>query len=206
MNDLQLEPTVFVVDDDTALCDAISWLLQSVDLKIKVFHNGKDYLQQFDSQQHGCLLIDIRMPVMGGFELFEELNKRNNRLPVIFITGHGDVPMAVRAMQDGAVDFILKPFNDQVLLEKVQKAIALDKERHQKSADNGATKRFEQLTAREKEVLDKIVEGKLSKQIAFELKISESTIDFHRGNLMRKMQVKTVAELVKLHVLSQVSQ
>lgn len=203
MNDSTQEPTVFVIDDDTKLCDAISWLLQSVNLKVKVFHNGHDYMREFDSQQHGCLLIDIRMPVMGGFELFDELNKRDNRLPVIFITGHGDVPMAVRAIQDGAEDFILKPFNDQALLQKVQKAITLDSKRQQNSADNGASKRFEQFTVREKEVLNKIVEGKLSKQIAFELNISESTVGFHRGNVMRKAQVKTVAELVKLRVLSQ---
>jgi FixJ family two-component response regulator len=196
-----LEPTVFLIDDDPALCDAITWLLQSVGLNVVVHNNGQDYLATYDPLKPGCILLDIRMPVMGGFELFDELNKRNNRLPVIFITGHGDVPMAVRAMQEGAVDFILKPFNDQLLLEKVQKAIAIDKEKRSKSIDSDSAKRLQQLTIREQEVLEKIVAGKLSKQIAFDLKISESTVDFHRGNLMRKMKVKTIAELVKLHVL-----
>ena len=141
------------------------------------------------------------MPVMGGLELFEELNSRRYRLPVIFITGHGDVPMAVGAMQNGAFDFILKPFNDQLLIQKVQKALAEDKKRREQYPDPEIMERLHQLTSRENEVARLILAGKLNKEIAYELNISESTVDFHRGNLMRKLKIKTVAELVKLFVI-----
>ena len=199
---MNIKPTVFIIDDDPVICDAINWLLESVNITVMIYYNGQDYLNAYDSNRPGCLLLDIRMPGMGGFELFEELNKQRNRLPVIFMTGHGDVPMAVQAMQQGAVDFILKPFNDEFLLEKVRKAIDLDKEKRERFVDLEGIKRLEQLTSREREISEKIVAGMRSKQIAFELKISEATVDFHRGNIMRKIQVKTVAELVKLYVLS----
>lgn len=201
---MTIEPTVYIVDDDPVLCDAIRWLLQSVNLKCEIFHNGQDFLNTQNNNSHGCLLLDIRMPIISGFDILNELNKQHNRLPVIFITGHGDVAMAVRAMQEGAIDFILKPFNDQMLLEKVQKAIIIDKERKNKFKNINIDQLISQLTAREKEIFDMVAEGKLSKQIAADLKISESTVDFHRGNLMRKMKVKTVAELVKLYVLNSI--
>jgi two-component system response regulator FixJ len=195
------DPIIYVVDDDVALCNSIHWLLQSVNLKVAHFYSAQDFLNAYNPKQPGCLLLDIRMPVMGGLELFEEINKRRYRLSVIFITGHGDVPMAVSAMQNGAADFILKPFNDQLLIQKVQKALAEDKKRREKYPAPEAVERLNQLTARENEIAQSIVAGRLSKEIAFELSISESTVDFHRGNLMRKLKIKTVAELVKLYML-----
>lgn len=192
---------IYLVDDDLALCNSIVWLLQSVNLNVVYFNKAQDFLDNYDPQQHGCLLLDIRMPVMGGLELFEELNSRRYRLPVIFITGHGDVPMAVGAMQDGAFDFILKPFNDQLLIQKVQKALAEDKKRREQYPDPEIMERLHQLTSRENEVARLILAGKLNKEIAYELNISESTVDFHRGNLMRKLKIRTVAELVKLFVI-----
>lgn len=192
-----LEPTVFVIDDDAASCDAISWLLQSVNLRVKTFPNGKVYLDEYNSKTHGCLVVDIRMPVMGGFELLEELNKRHNHLPIIFITGHGDVPMAVRALQEGAIDFVLKPVNDQELLEKIQKAIATDKKWMETAEDALVPERISSLTPRELEVWKYISEGRLNKQIAADLNISSATVEFHRANLMRKLKVKTAAQLVK---------
>lgn len=201
MNTIEDQPIVYTVDDDVALSNSIQWLLQSVNLKVVNFYNAQDFITSYNPKQHGCLLLDIRMPVMGGLELFEELNKKRYRLPVIFITGHGDVPMAVHAMQKGAIDFILKPFNDQVLIQKVQKALAEDKKRREKYPHSEAMERLNQLTPRENEVARLIIAGKLNKEIAFELKISESTVDFHRGNLMRKLKIKAVADLVKLYVL-----
>lgn len=191
------EPTVFVIDDDAVSCDAISWLLQSVNLNVKTFANGQIYLNEYNPKAHGCLVVDIRMPVMGGFELLEELNKRHNHLPIIFMTGHGDVPMAVRALQEGAVDFVLKPVNDQILLEKIQKAIATDRKWLEAAKDLLVPERIAALTPRELEVWQYITEGKLNKQIAADLNISSATVEFHRANLMRKLKVKTVAQLVK---------
>ena len=192
-----LEPTVFVIDDDVASCDAISWLLQSVNLRVKTYANGKAYLDEYNPKAHGCLVVDIRMPVMGGFELLDELNKKQNHLPIIFITGHGDVPMAVRALQEGAVDFVLKPINDQILLEKIQKAIATDKQWLETAEDAVIPERIATLTPRELEVWKYIAEGRLNKQIASDLAISSATVEFHRANLMRKLKVKTAAQLVK---------
>lgn len=200
-----LQPTVFVIDDDSASCDAIAWLLQSVNLQTKTYPNGKVYLEEYNPKSHGCLVVDIRMPVMGGFELLEELNKKHNHLPIIFITGHGDVPMAVRAMQEGAIDFVLKPINDQILLEKIQKAIVLDKKWLETATDAIAPERIASLTPREREVWECIAAGKLNKQIASDLKISSATVEFHRANLMRKLKVKTAAHLVKSFVFYNLS-
>jgi FixJ family two-component response regulator len=200
------DPTVFIIDDDPVICDALTWLLQSVKINSETYDNGQAYLDVYDVARHGCILLDIRMPQMGGFELLKELSKRQNQLPIIFITGHGDVPMAVRAMQEGAMDFVLKPFNDQLLLEKVQKAIVLDQARGQQHmsvshpTDPLVQKRFNQLTRREKQVMKLVAGGKLNKQIAAELHISESTVEYHRSNVMRKLEVKSLAELIKLTV------
>ncbi len=197
-----IEPTVFVIDDDPTICEALKWLLESIQLHVETYSNGQAYLQAHTNQHHGCLLVDIRMPVMGGFELLEALNQQHNPIPLIFITGHGDVPMAVRAMQAGAMDFILKPFNDQLLLEKVQKAIALDKKRCSQVTQIDWPKRLAQLTTREREVLELIVAGQHNKEIAYNLNISLSTVEFHRANIMRKLQVRSIAELVKLHLMN----
>jgi two-component system response regulator FixJ len=197
----KINPTVFIVDDDNELCCSLQWLLESVGLTVKVFNNGQDFLTAFKSTQIGCILLDIRMPKMSGLELQEQLNLRQNTLPIILMTGHGDVPMAVRAMKAGAFDFLTKPFNDQVMLDQIQKAIAF----HQQNAVENTQQsvihnRFKSLTNREHEVLQRIVAGKLNKEIAFELSISMKTVELHRSHVMQKMQATNVAELVKFYL------
>jgi two-component system response regulator TtrR len=194
--------TVFIVDDDTDLCKSLRWLLESVGLGTQVFNHAADFLAIFPSTQtEGCLLLDIRMPQMSGLELQAQLNARQNTLPIIFMTGHGDIPMAVRAMQAGAFDFLTKPFNDQVLLDLIYKAIAY----HQKSLLQGnkhavIQSRLNSLTNRETEILKWIVAGKLNKEIAWELNISIKTVELHRCNIMKKMDASTVVELIKFYL------
>lgn len=198
------KPTVFIIDDDNELCHSLQWLLESVNLNTQVFNNSADFLASFNPNQTGCILADIRMPVMSGLELQEQLNSRGNTLPIIFMTGHGDIPMAVRAMKSGAFDFLTKPFNDQLMLERLQKAIishqqiATDKGQHAAAHLN-----FKSLTVREREVLQLIVAGKLNKEIAYDLGISMKTVELHRANVMQKMQAATVAELVKFYLCAQ---
>lgn len=197
-------PTVFIIDDDIDLCQSLCWLLESVGLTAKVFNNIPDFLAMLTAKdQQGCILLDIRMPKMSGLELQEHLNSRNCSLPIIFMTGHGDIAMAVRAMKAGAFDFITKPFNDQILLEKIQKAIDCS----QKSAAASGritqiSKRLNTLTKREKEVLELMVEGNLNKEIAYELKIFIKTVELHRSHIMQKMHVATFAELIKFYFLA----
>ena len=196
-----INSTVFVVDDDPLICQGITWLLESVHLKVETFADAPTFLKHFDPNRFGCLLIDVRMPGMSGLELQQQLNTLNNPIPIIMITGHGDVPMAVRAMQAGAKDFILKPFNDQVLLEKIQALLAEDRKRIQAEPLQLINKRYATLTARERQVMNLIVAGKLNKQIAVELKISMSTVELHRAHVMQKMQVRTLADLIKSALL-----
>ena len=197
--------TVYVVDDDAALCQSLSWLLESVGLPVETFNSAQAYLEKYNVKQRGCLLLDIRMKGMSGFELQEKLISLGNRLPIIMITGHGDIPMAVRAMKAGAVDFITKPFNDQLLLDLVQRVLAEEIERKEEAdvtvtsnANNPELlERYASLTAREREIMERVVDGKLNKQIAYELGISMKTVELHRAHVMQKMQVKSLAELVK---------
>ncbi len=194
---------VFVVDDDSALCQSLSWLLESVGLAVEAFTSAQDFLDIYDQTQCGCLLLDIRMKGMSGFELQEKLNSLNNRLPIIMMTGHGDIPMAVRAMKAGAVDFIAKPFNDQLLLDLVQKVLLEEAEKKDaifapaKSDNSILVERYSSLTTREREIMERVVDGKLNKQIAYELGISMKTVELHRAHVMQKMQVKSLADLVK---------
>jgi FixJ family two-component response regulator len=196
--------TVFVVDDDVELCHSLQWLLESVGLVPKIYNSSLDFLADFKrSPTNGCLLLDIRMPEMSGLELQEQLNLAPHALPIIFMTGHGDVPMAVRAMKAGAFDFLTKPFNDQTLLEQIHKAIAHQKElniSHKRSLLIQA--RLKLLTTREIEILKLIIEGKLNKEISFDLNISIKTVELHRAHIMEKMQAATVAELVKFYLLA----
>ncbi|HEV2613230.1 MAG TPA: response regulator [Gammaproteobacteria bacterium] len=191
---------VHVLDDDVALCNAIKWLCKSVHLNTRIYNNPHAYLAAYDKNWKGCLLLDVRMPFMTGFEVLEELKKRKNRMPIIMLTSQGDVPMAVRAMKEGAMDFILKPFGEEELLEKIQRAVAGSKTRQNKPNDAVYYAALERMTAREREVMQLIAEGALSKQIAAKLKISVSTVDFHRGNVMRKLHAKTLAELIKVYL------
>ncbi len=194
--------TVFIVDDDIDLCKSLRWLLESVGLGTQIFNNAASFLNVFSpTQTEGCILLDIRMPQMSGLELQAQLNAQQNTLPIIFMTGHGDVPMAVRAMQAGAFDFLTKPFNDQVLLELIYKAIAF----HQKSLSRGRKNaviqsRLNLLTSREAEILKWIVAGKLNKEIAWQLNISIKTVELHRCNIMKKMDAGTIVELIKSYL------
>ena len=207
----KLEPTVFIVEDDKAFCSALEWLFRSVSLNSEIFHNGLECLQNYSLDWYGCFVMDLRMPQMGGLELQEQLNKLHNKLPIIFITGHGDVPLAVRAMKAGAFDFITKPFNNQLeeknielkaALEKIQRAIEKTTQKIQNKNDQAFIKGYSKLTPRELEVLDCVVDGQLSKQIAANLNISLSTVELHRSNLMQKLGAKSVVDLVKGYLLN----
>jgi len=191
---------VFVIDDDPEIRDSMRWLLESVHLQVQCFDNAKAFLEIYNKNMKGCIVTDVRMPGISGVELLEELNKRKSRLPVIIVTGHGDIPMAVRAMKSGAVDFILKPFNDQQLLEQIQNSINLNISQKNNNIVDDFSHRLTLLTTREKEVLQLIVGGKRNKQIAAELNISISTVELHRSNIMRKLAVKTLANLIGLYV------
>ena len=193
--------TVFVVDDDQAIRHAMELLLRSVGLKHRIFHSGDDFLEQYRSEDAGCLVLDIRMPGMGGLELQRKLTELGSTLPIIFITGHGDVPMAVKAMQEGAVDFIQKPFRDQELLDRVHDALKADeKRRGQREEQAGIAARLDKLTKREREVMDLVVTGKPNKVIAYDLGVSQRTVEIHRARVMEKMQAKSLAELVRMQM------
>ena len=194
-------PTVFIVDDDAAIRFAMQALMDSVNLNHEIFASADEFLEKITEQRPGCLVLDIRMPGLGGLELQEELIKRGNTLPIIFITGHGDVPMAVEAMQKGAVDFIQKPFRDQELLDRIREALATDEERREEQqAHAEVASRLARLTNREREVFDLVVTGKPNKVIAYELGVSQRTVEIHRARVMEKMQARSLADLVKMHM------
>jgi two-component system response regulator FixJ len=191
------QPTVFVVDDDDALRDSILWLLESVGLNAEMYPTANDFLKACNPERSGCLLLDVRMPGMSGMELLERLKANNVLLPVI-ITGHGDVPMAVRAIKSGALDFIQKPFNGQDLLDRVQYALQLDQENRLKRSEISHLRaHFDTLTPREREIMEHVTAGKSSKIIARDLGISAKTVDIHRANIMKKLQVHSVADLIQ---------
>lgn len=195
----QTKPTVFLVDDDLAVRKALSWLFESVNLPVSTFASGQAFLDQYEAGQPGCLLIDLRMPGMSGLELQTELSARQISLPVIMITGHGEVDAAVRAMKAGALDFIRKPFSDQVLLEIVQKALKSNVETQRALVERrGIKRRLSRLTPRERQVLDRIMEGDPNKMIAVAIERSEKTVEAHRKKIMEKLQVRSVVELVRL--------
>jgi two-component system response regulator FixJ len=193
-------PTIFIVDDDLDMCKSLKWLLESLKLKVEIYHSGAEYLEAYDPRRRGCLLIDMRMPGMSGLQLLEQLNLRRNPIPVIIISGHGDIPLAVRAMKTGAVDFISKPFNEQLLLERVQELVEKDMHRHPYVDQSPLyIKYLESLTRREREIMGHVVRGKLNKQIADTLGISMKTVEQHRANVMEKMHVASLAELIKVY-------
>lgn len=195
----QSKPAVFIVDDDEAVRKGLSKLMESVGLCTKTFESAQAFLDSYDPSQAGCLLLDVRMPGMSGLRLHDILVEKGVTIPVIFITGHGDLSMAVEAVKKGAFDFLEKPVGDQKLLDKIQEAIAEDGRLRQKQSEQKAVAaKLSLLTAREHEVLDGIMEGKANKIIAAELAISESTVERHRASIMEKMQVNSVARLVTL--------
>ena len=193
------EATVFVVDDDAAMRESLRFLVESVGLDVETFERAEDFLERYDPELPGCLILDVRMPEVSGLELQERLAECGSGLPIIMVTGYGDVPMAVRAMRNGAVDFIEKPFSDQHLIDRVQEAIARDRlRRTERKGRESVARRVSTLSAREREVLDLVVTGKANKVIANDLGLSPKTIEVHRARLMKKLNVSSVAELVRL--------
>ena len=195
------EPAVFIVDDNQEVREALQLLMESVGLKVQSFSSAPEFLDQFDSSLPGCLVLDVRMPGMSGLDLQAKLAEEPLHPPVIIITGHGDVPMAVKAVQNGALDFIEKPFNDQALLDSVHRALEQDSQQRGEAtilADLRA--RYDRLTPREREVLERVVAGKRNKVIASEMYVSQSTVEAHRAKVMEKMEANTLSDLMRMTI------
>jgi two-component system, LuxR family, response regulator FixJ len=190
-------PLVYLVDDDEAIRDSLSLLLESVGLEHAVFASAREFLEAYDRDQHSCLVADIRMPGLSGLELQQRLNQERAEVPIIFITGHGDVPMAVNAMKSGASDFIQKPFRDQDLIDRIHKALAKDEEtRVWRAQEKVIRERVALLTPREAEVMQRVVRGQANKVIAMDLGVSQRTVELHRARVMHKLEMRSLAELV----------
>jgi RNA polymerase sigma factor (sigma-70 family) len=201
------QATVFIVDDEEAVRDSLQWLLESSGLKVALFDSAEAFLQGYDPAQPGCLVVDVRMPGMSGLELQEKLTELHYSIPVIFITGHGDVPMAVQAVKHGAADFLEKPFNDKELLQIVQRCLEQDQQQRARQQQVDSTQsRLASLTPREREVMQLVVAGKLNKQIADQLNISIKTVEAHRAKVMEKAGAHSLAELVQIVLASRDSE
>lgn len=193
------KPTVFLIDDDQAVRDAVALLLQTGGLAVETFASATDFLEAGVAQRPGCLVLDVRMPGLSGLDLQKQLRTSGYRIPIIFMTGHGDIPMAIRAMKAGAFDFIEKPFQGQALLARIQEALAFDvRERRRQTYRTEAAARVALLSPREREVLDRVVEGQYNKVIAAELGISLSTVEIHRKRVMEKLQAESLSDLIRL--------
>lgn len=199
------DATVFIVDDDQAVARSLRWLIETVRLKVETFASAQAFLDGYDAAKPGCLVLDVRMPGMSGLELQERLAARRiHQVPIIFITGHGDVQMAVRAVQAGAFDFVEKPFNDQDLLDRIQRAIVFDTEQRVRGAQRAQLRAlFDSLTPREREVLDRVAEGLSNKAIANALGLSAKTVEVHRAKVMEKMHARSLSDLVKMAMQNQ---
>ncbi len=201
------EPTVFVVDDEADIRDALRMLLASVKLKVETFGSAREFLAAYDPTRAGCMILDVRMPGMSGPELQEQLRANNINIPIIIITGHGDVPTAVRTMKAGAIDVLEKPFSDDLLLERVHQALERDAATRTEQAEREkVAKRMARLTPREREVMGAIVQGKLNKVIAADLGLSTRTVEIHRARIMEKMEARSVSTLTRMVLLMEGSQ
>lgn len=198
-----VEPTVFVVDEDAEVQRRIRGQMESVRLRVEGYTTTGEFAEKHDPSRPGCLILEVRMRGMSGMNLYRRLRREGNRIPVIFLTKHGDVPMAVEAMREGAFHFLEKPFNDQYLLDQVHAAIAQDRRTRREEAEHrAAAARFESLSAREKDVLAEVLAGRTNKAIARRLGVTIKTVEFHRSNIMEKAGVESVAELIYLLVKS----
>ena len=199
MNTPQIASTVYIVDDDEAVRDSLRWLLEANSYRVRAYASAEAFLVEYDDQQPGVLIVDVRMPGMSGLELQEQLIARKSSMPVVFITGHGDIPMAISTMKKGAVDFLEKPFDETALRQIVGRMF---EQANQRLVKAKAVRQHEamlaRLTSREQQVLERIVAGRLNKQIADDLGISIKTVEAHRANIMEKLQVTTVADLMKV--------
>jgi two-component system response regulator FixJ len=197
----QRHPTVFLVEDDAALRNSLAWLLQGASMAVEAYATAEAFLRALEPARPGCLVADIRLPGMSGVALQEELRHRRAALPIILITGYGEVSTAVKAMKSGAIDFIQKPFGNEELLSSIRRALDLDLRRRRAEGQRALLQaRFNQLTPREREIMRLVIAGAASKVIAFDLGISAKTVEIHRAQVMRKMQVRSVAELVRVGV------
>jgi two-component system response regulator FixJ len=196
------DATVFVVDDDEPVRDAIAFMLETVGVKCETVANAQEVLDSYDVSRRGCLVLDIRMPGMSGLELQVYLAEHNVEVPIIFITGHGDIPMAVEAMKRGAVDFIRKPFRDQELIDRIHEALLVEQSQRD-AAENlvELRSRADSLTPRESEVFGRVADGQANKVVAIELGISERTVEIHRSQVMQKMQARNLAALVRMRIV-----
>jgi len=196
---MKQQATVFVIDDDPSVCRALQLLIESVGLNIETYNNAQAFLDAYNPAKWGCIVLDVRMPGVGGLDLQDTLPERGIHLPIIFITGHGDVPTSVRALKGGAEDFIQKPFDDQTLLDAIQRAIRKDRDSRAADAKRAEIlSRVENLTRREREVLGLVVTGMPNKGVAARMGISEKTVKTHRARVMEKMQAASLPELVLL--------
>jgi FixJ family two-component response regulator len=193
------EPVVFIVDDDVAFREALLRLFRSVSLRAEVFGSAAEFLRTRLPDAPSCLILDVRLPGLSGLDIQAELAKSGVHIPIVFMTGHGDVPMSVEAMKAGAVDFLTKPFRDQAMLDAVTKSLERDRHRReQERAAAGLRARYETLSPRERQVMALVTAGLMNKQVAGEVGLSEITVKIHRGNVMRKMAAKTLADLVRM--------
>lgn len=200
--DNKRKPTVYIVDDDDGMRRALSVLMTTVGFEPTAFAKPDEFLAKYDPNRPSCVVLDVRMPGMSGLEVQQHLNRSGAMLPVILVTGHGDIPMAVQAMKDGAFDFLQKPFRDQDLLDRINGALKLDAENRANVLKHADLKqRSESLTPREREVMALVVDGKANKVIAIDLGLSERTVEIHRANVMEKMGARSVAHLVKMHLM-----
>jgi FixJ family two-component response regulator len=192
-------PTVFIVDDDSDMREAITDLVESVGLRAESFATGEEFLSKQQTGNPSCLVLDVRLPEMSGLDFQRQLAVTNIQIPIIFITAHGDIPMSVRALKSGAVEFLTKPFRDQDLLDAIHQALLVDRAAKEAQAEiRDLQQRYQSLTAREREVLTRVVSGMLNKQIGYEIGASEATIKIHRGHVMQKMQAESLTDLVRM--------
>ena len=198
----ETKENLFIVDDDSAVRDSLCLLLKSVDINARAFSSGDEFLENYQADWEGCIILDIRMPGTSGMEVQKRLAERQCEMPIIFITGHGDIPMAVEALHMGAFDFIEKPFQDQDLLDRIQQALSFQHDRHdQVELKRRVRENFDGLTPREKEVMGAVVRGHANKVIAMDLELSQRTVEIHRARVMEKMRAHSLAELVRLAIL-----